>query len=105
MEIVIVTFGLEGITESDYEQACEQLAPAFAAVGGLQSKVWLADGVANRYGGVYTFASKVDVDGFLASQLFADVGAHPNLAGVTVQRFEVIDEPTRITRGLVAARI
>ena len=80
MEIVIITFALDGITEPDYEALCEQVAPAFAAVDGLQSKVWLADPDTNTYGGVYTFASAADVDRFFASQLFADVGAHPNLA-------------------------
>lgn len=86
------------------ELLCNQLAPAFAAVEGLQSKVWLADPDTNTYGGVYTFASDADVDRFLASQLFADVGAHPSLVNPSVRRFQVIDEPTQITRGLVAAR-
>jgi Putative mono-oxygenase ydhR len=103
MEIVIITFGLDGITEPEYQQACEHLAPAFAAVDGLQSKVWLADRETNSYGGVYTFASEADVEQFLGSQLFTDVGAHPNLAGVAVRRFHVLEEATRITRGLVTA--
>ena len=104
MNILIVTFALKDMNEADYELICEHLAPAFAEVDGLQSKVWLADPESNRYGGVYSFASEADLDRFVASQLFADVGAHPNLDTPTVQRFQVLDEPTRITRGLVAAR-
>ncbi len=104
MDIVIVNFALEGITEQDYETVCEQVAPAFADVEGLLSKVWLANPDTNCYGGVYTFASAADADRFLASQLFADVGAHPNLVNPKVLRFGVLDEPTRITRGLVTAR-
>ena len=103
MDIVIINFALDGITEQDYEAACELIAPAFAEVEGLLSKVWLADPDTNCYGGVYTFASAADADRFLASQLFADIGAHPNLVDPKVLRFQVIDEPTRITRGLVAA--
>src|SRR4051812_16369860 len=104
MEIVIITFGLEGMTEADFVQRCEQLAPAFAAMSGLQSKVWLADPVANTYGGVYTFASEADVEEFLASRLFAGSDASPHLVDVTVRRFGVIEEATRITRGMEAAR-
>ena len=70
---------------------------------GLQSKVWLADPDTNTYGGVYTFASSADVDRFFASQLFADIAAHPAVDQPQVRRFQVIDEPTRVTRGLVPA--
>jgi hypothetical protein len=104
MEILIVNFALKGITEHEYELLCEPIAPAFAAVEGLQSKVWLADPETNTYGGVYTFASEADLDRFVASQLFADVGAHPNLDNPTVRRFHVLEEPTRVTNGLVPAR-
>ncbi len=104
MNILIITFALKDLTQPDYESLCEQVAPAFAAVEGLESKVWLADPDTNTYGGVYTFSTEADLDRFMASQLFADVGAHPNLDNPNVRRFQVIDEPTRVTRGLVAAR-
>jgi hypothetical protein len=77
MEIVIINFALDGMTRQDYELLCEQIAPAFAAVEGLRSKVWLADPDTNTYGGVYSFASGADVDAFFASQLAADVGLIP----------------------------
>ena len=43
VEIVIVNFSLDGLSETDYERLCDEVAPAFAAVPGLTSKVWLAD--------------------------------------------------------------
>jgi hypothetical protein len=103
MEIVVINFALDGMTEHDYELLCEQVAPAFAAVEGLRSKVWLAAPDRNTYGGVYTFASEADVEAFLASQLAADVASHPNLKDLDIRRFHVLDEPTRITHGLVGA--
>ena len=103
MDIVIINFSLKGITAQDYYQLCDQLAPAFAAVDGLQSKVWLADPDTNTYGGVYTFSSPADVDRFFASPLFADIAAHPAVDQPQVRRFQVMDEPTRVTRGLVPA--
>ena len=43
MQILIVNFNLDGLSEEDFASSCDELAPAFAAVPGLASKVWLAD--------------------------------------------------------------
>ena len=32
VEIVIINFSLEGLSETDYESRCDEVAPAFAAV-------------------------------------------------------------------------
>ena len=103
MHILIVNFNLKDMQLQEYEQICEQVAPAFAEVEGLLSKVWLANPGANTYGGVYAFATEADLDRFMASQLFADIGAHPSLVDPTVRRFDVLEEPTRITHGLIPA--
>lgn len=103
MEIVVINFSLDNMTEDEYLKLCDQVAPAFAAVEGLHSKVWLADAGTNTYGGVYTFESPTAVEKFLGSQLFADVGGHPNLKDARVSRFRVLEDPTRITRGFVTA--
>jgi hypothetical protein len=102
MNILIVDFMLEGISEEQYEAMCDDVAPAFAGVPGLASKVWLADREAGVYGGVYTFESAEAADEFLASELFAQVGSTPGFAGITVKRFGVLAGPTSTTRGLVA---
>lgn len=99
MEIVIVNFSLEGISENDYERLCDEVAPAFAAVPGLVSKVWLADRAEGIFGGVYTFDSGAAVDDFLSSELFAGVGATPGLVNISVRRFGVLVAPTAVTRG------
>lgn len=99
MEIVLVSFSLQGLSEQEYAAMCEQLAPAFAAVPGLVSKVWLADTSEGVYGGVYTFESAGAVDEFLTSELFAGVGRTPELVNVSVRRFGVLQEPTAVTRG------
>ena len=43
MQILIVNFNLDGLSEEEFESSCDELAPAFAAVPGLASKVWLAE--------------------------------------------------------------
>jgi hypothetical protein len=103
MEIVIVNFRLDGISEQQYRKMCDDVAPAFAEVRGLVSKVWLADTADGIYGGIYTFDSAAAVAAFLTSELFTAVGETPGLANISVRRLGVLEEPTAVTRGLVAA--
>ncbi len=105
MELLIINFNLNGITEADYAAVCDQIAPAFAAVPGLVTKVWLADSTAGVYGGIYTFDSGGALEAFLASDLFAQVGAMKELRGISVRRFGVLAAPTAVTRGLVGASV
>jgi putative monooxygenase ydhR len=101
MQILIVNFNLDGLSEEDFASSADELAPAFAAVPGLASKVWLADRAEGIFGGVYMFESEQAVDDYLASDLFAGIGATPGLVNISVRRFGVLDGPTRVTRGLV----
>ena len=103
MELLIINFNLKGITETDYATVCDQIAPAFAVVPGLATKVWLADSRGGVYGGVYTFETSETLEAFLASDLFAQVGAMKELSGISVRRFGVLAAPTAVTRGLVGA--
>jgi hypothetical protein len=103
MEIIIINFSLEGLSEADYRAECDNVAPAFAAVPGLVSKVWLADSANGVYGGVYTFEDGAAVDEYLSSELAQHVASTPAFAGISVRRFGVLDGPTAVTRGLVAA--
>jgi hypothetical protein len=99
VQILIVNFSLDGLSEEDFENGCDELAPVFAAVPGLVSKVWLADRAEGTFGGVYTFESEKAVDDYLGSELFAGIGATPGLVNISVRRFGVLEGPTRVTRG------
>jgi hypothetical protein len=103
MEILIINFTLDGMTDAEYRTLCDQIAPAFAAVPGLVSKVWLADASTGVYGGVYTFENHAVLEAYLASDLFAQAGATPGLGEFSVRQFEVLAAPTSVTRGLVMA--
>jgi hypothetical protein len=103
VEILVINFSLE-MTEPEYVKMCDEVAPAFAAVPGLVSKVWLADRENGTYGGVYTFENSAAVDAHLASEL-GQVAAIPGLVDVTIRRFEVLTEPTAITRGLAPTAV
>jgi len=99
MEILIVNFELQGLTEAEYYRMCDDIAPAFAAVPGLAAKIWLADVPTNTFGGVYTFEDAAARDAFLASELFHQVGATPGFVNFVVRSFGTLAGPTRVTRG------
>ena len=103
MQILIVNFNLDGLSEEEFAGSCDELAPTFAAVPGLASKVWLADRAEGIFGGVYAFESEQAVDDYLDSDLFAAVGSTPGLVNISVRRFGVLEGPTRVTRGSVEA--
>jgi hypothetical protein len=100
VQILIVNFNLDGLSEEEFASSCDELAPAFAAIPGLASKVWLADRAEGVFGGVYTFESEQAVDDYLRSDLFAGVASSPGLVDISVRRFDVLEGPTRVTRGL-----
>lgn len=102
MHIQVVNFHLKGLSDADFVAACDQLAPAFAEVPGLISKVWLANPDTNTYGGVYTWRDRDAMLAFASGDLFASVKNHPNFADIRSADFAVLDAPTRITRGLTA---
>jgi hypothetical protein len=99
MKIQIVTFQLDGIDGEAYNHVCDEMAPAFAAVSGLQAKLWLADPDTNTYGGVYVFSDADAQAAFAGSDLFAAVASNPNLAGATSRAFDVLPGPTAVTGG------
>jgi len=101
VNVLIVTFNLRDLSEEDYRAGCETGADAFAAIPGLISKVWLADRESNTYGGVYAFTDRESMEAYTRSELFKSIGATPSFVNLTAGRFDVLDAPTRVTRGLV----
>lgn len=99
MKVQIVTFQLNGIDDEAYGGMCHELAPAYAAVPGLSTKVWLADRDANTYGGVYLWSDAHAQAAFAESDLFTAVAAHPNLTATTSRAFDVLAGPTTVTHG------
>jgi quinol monooxygenase YgiN len=102
MHIQIINFQLDGMTEAEDSDLCDSLAPTFATLPGLISKVWLRDAESNTYGGVYTWESREAMERYLNSELFNAVATHPNVVNASSRTFDVIEAPTRVTHGLVA---
>lgn len=99
MEVLIVEFGLTGLTEAEYYHGADRDAPAFAGIPGLITKVWTADPANNRYGGVYLFRDAASLEDYTASDLFRALKETPEFKDMKVSRHTVLDGPTRITHG------
>jgi heme-degrading monooxygenase HmoA len=105
MHIKIVTFSLEGISEEAYRQQVDAVASAFADLPGLVSKTWLANQQTNTYGGVYVWEDREALEGYAETNLFKGMAANPYLKNLTVRDFDVLEGPTRITRGAAEATV
>jgi quinol monooxygenase YgiN len=99
MHVQIVNFNLKDLSDEDFRKASSELAPMFAAVPGLLSKVWLADEGSNVYGGVYLWRDKAAMDDFAASELFNAVVTNPHFANLTSKDYGIQDGPSRTTAG------
>ena len=97
MHTLIINFNLHELARDQYEAVCAELAPVFAGVPGLVSKNWLANGETNTYGGVYLFQDRQAMVDYKASEIFAQIGANPNLANVTATDFETLEGPSKVT--------
>jgi len=100
MQLLIVTFNLRGVSDSDYRRSCEEEAPAFASVPGLVSKSWLADEATNTYGGVYSFADQRSMDTYVQSDLFKAIVDDPTVVNLKTRTFDILEGPSRITRAV-----
>ena len=102
MQIQIVTFSLKDISEEEYRNQIEAIAPAFAGLPGLASKTWLADAETNTYGGIYVWRDRQASDAYKETDIYRGMLANPHFDGVTARDFAVLERPTRVTRGLAA---
>jgi len=105
MLVQIVNFNLTEMTDEEFLQMADEVAPAFAAVPGLLSKVWLRDVASNTYGGVYSWRDEASQSAYAASDLCQAVITNPHFANLTSRTFGVIDAPTSVTRGSITAAI
>ena len=103
MNTRIVTFRLDGLTAAEYQAHVAAVAPAFLTWAGLIAKVWIADDDAGTYGGVYFFADRASADHTRGTDLYRSMAANPAFADLSVQEFDVLDEPTAITASTLAA--
>jgi Putative mono-oxygenase ydhR len=102
MHISVAEYRIRDIDAAGWADACNELAPAFAAVPGLIAKYWL-HGDAEIRGGVYVWTDRAAYLAFLDSDLGRALGSHPNIAELTMRDYAVDETPTQMTRGMAVA--
>jgi hypothetical protein len=104
VNILQVNFTLNVAPEA-YTTIATGLGDAFAAVDGLEWKIWLLNPGNSEAGGIYCFRDASAAQAFLAGPLAAQVKAAPFLTDLSVKQFQVMEELTAITRGPVASTV
>jgi hypothetical protein len=87
------------VPEDQLAPAFLELAPSFAALEGLEWKVWKINQEKKECGGVYLFKDEATVKAYLDSELYAGVKNHPALSDVKAKVYDVLPEHSKITRG------
>ena len=96
--IQVINFNLEGITHDDFMGIAESVAPNFAPLPGLISKVWLSDKANNTYGGVYSWESQEVCATYRSGELYAGaLATNPNFVNLLDNGFDVLEKPSKIT--------
>ncbi len=89
------------MSRAEYEQLAGALAADFAAVDGLRWKIWLMNEGGSEAGGIYLFEDESSLQAFLGGPLAAQVQSHPAFSDLSAKVFDVLDDPTAVTRGPV----
>jgi Putative mono-oxygenase ydhR len=99
MHALVVTYRLQESSPAQHAELCRQLAPAFAAVPGLVSMTWLANGETGRYGGFVVLDSRAAFDRFVAGELFEALSSHHTVCNLDASEFSIDEGPTALTGG------
>ncbi len=98
MYVQVVTYGLS-MSESEYLDIADELAPQFAGMPGLQAKLWLEDLDLGRYGAVYFWEDRESMERFLRSDLFE--GTNPDFLEVESEGFGILENLTAQTQPVI----
>ena len=91
-----------------FDGTADELAKAFLPVAqpiadqpGLKWKVWCWNDDARECAGEYLFEDAASVNAYLDGPIVVQVKAHPSISDLSAKVFDVMEEPTAITRGPV----
>jgi heme-degrading monooxygenase HmoA len=80
-----------GMSDEAFRKVAEDRSPAFAQVPGLQQKYFVKLDEPGRYGGVYIWESRDEMEAYRASDLAASTGEAYEVIGETeVETMEVM---------------
>ncbi|MBT2560225.1 YdhR family protein [Pedobacter sp. ISL-68] len=100
MHAQIFTYVIDLPSQEAYvAQFTDPFAAPVAAAKGLYSKVWMAD-FDQKYASFYVWETKADMEAFMTSEIIEQVGQLPFLKNLTITDYPVVEDASRITRGI-----
>jgi hypothetical protein len=100
MHAQIFTYLIDLPTQEDYiAQFTDPFAIPVAEAKGLYSKVWMAD-FDQKYASFYVWETREDMEAFMASEIIQKVGELPFLKNLVITDYPVVEEASKITRGI-----
>jgi hypothetical protein len=87
------------VSPPEIAEAFAPLADEIARVEGLRWKIWSLNEAERAFGGIYLFDDQAAADAYLAGSIVAQLGQHPALSDIKAKQFDVLEEPSVVTRG------
>jgi len=81
------------------QQSFLESAKAIANVKGLIWKVWIMNEAEHSAGGIYLFKDDASVQAYLKGEIVAGAKSNPAVSDFEAKVFDILPEPTKITRG------
>jgi hypothetical protein len=101
----IVTFRIDGVTDTDYRANAATIADSFNDWPGLLAKIWIGDAAAHRYGGIYLFTDATSAQRSRSTPQFTGLATDPAISDLSVEEFDVLEDLTARTAGELLAQL
>jgi hypothetical protein len=96
-KIVQINFRF-GMSITDYEKRCNQVADNLAKVPGLQWKAWLLNERRREAGGIYLFNDESAADTYVNGPIISAMKNAPGIEQVEIKSFNILPNPSAVTR-------
>ena len=103
MPILQINLKLNVPAES-YVANCRKVAGAIANVEGLLWKIWILNEDAGEAGGIYCFDTEDSLNNYVAGPIVSGLKQNPAVTVVSMKKFDVVEDLTRVTRGTMTTR-
>jgi hypothetical protein len=97
MHLLQINFRVS-ISRDAYQELCAPVAEAISGMPGLLWKAWVFNEEVGTAGGIYLFEDKDALDSYLNSSIVKGMKESPAFSEISVNRFEVLPELSKITR-------
>lgn len=96
MYVQTVIFELAGMSEGEYLDIANEVAPQYSGMPGLLAKLWLDKSDQGTYGAVYFWEDQESMERYCRSDLFE--GSNPGFTNVVSDGAAVLENLTRSTQ-------